>query len=143
MKWHTTLTLLVVALFVSVLGGCPSMGLAPLHSDSDIQEMSSATSPAEAAARVAVDEANANLSAAYRVIKSNSDGRLWKKATAKQYLAKVQEVERNYVDPAFRLLVSRDWSSAQVKAAAARELLILLQREMVAYAQPKEKGGGS
>jgi len=141
MRWHTTLAFVVAGLILVVLTGCPSMGLAPVHDEESIKEMANATSPAEAAARVAVDEADVNLSAAYRTIKSNSDNRLWKKSTAKKFLARVDAVNKDYVDPAFKLLTSRNWSDAETKASAARELLIVIQRELIQYTQ--SKGGGS
>lgn len=80
-------------------------------------------------ARVAVDEANAALTALNRVISSNVKNGVWTKPQAQSFLDTSKEYGKQ-VDRAREALRLGDFTDAEARAKTVKALIIVLQRKV-------------
>lgn len=117
--------------FALLLTGCGM--LEPLHGDQAVTTEASAVH----AARVAIDEANASLTALNIVIGQNVQAGVWTKPQAQSALNESKNYGKR-VDAARELLRGGLLTDAKSQAEAAKTLILLLQKR-VAEAARKEK----
>jgi len=116
------------------LGGCGTLqGMSePLHGD----QAATTEAPAMRNARVAVDEANASLTALNKVIGDNAETGVWTKAQAQGYLNDSKAYGKK-VDAARELLRGGLLVDAKSQAEAVKALILVLHKR-VADAARKE-----
>lgn len=124
-----------VLLFVALLGGCQTLGLAPIHK-APTAEQQAAETPAQKAerlARTALDEANATLTAINITIKQNVQAvpPLFTKAEAQDYLNESKKYGKQLDDVADLIVVGK-FGDAQTQAAAIQKVLTILQQKVIA-----------
>ena len=120
---------------VFALGGCGVMQelTQPLHGDTAL----TAESPQMRAARIAVDEANASLTALNIVIGDNADTGVWTKSQAQGYLDDSKKYGEK-VDKARDLMRDGLLSEAKSQAELVKSLILTLHKR-AADAARKEK----
>jgi len=127
--------ILAVIALAALMGGCAVVqGLTqPLHGDKAV----TTEAPAVRAARVAIDEANAYLTALNKVIGDNAATGVWTKEQAQVYLDESKAYGKR-VDNARELLRGGLLTDAQSQAEVVKALILTLHKR-VAEAARKEK----
>lgn len=123
--------LLAVLALVFALGGCVST--APLQTPAVIENESPAAK-ALRLAHVAVNEANAALTALNNVIGSNAEAGVWTKAQAQGYLDQSKEYGKK-VDGARAALRLGNLTEARSQAELVKSMILLLHRKVAEQAR--------
>jgi len=128
-KLYSAAELLTVLIILAVLSACVTM-TESLHNP----EAVSTEAPAVKAARTAIDEGNALLTAVNRTIGANVDAKVWTRAQAQGYLDQSAGLGGR-LDQAREALRLGNPGDAQAKADAVRSLILALQRKIAEEAR--------